>query len=841
MKKFIYVIILIFIALYSKAQSDFVTPELKIQFDDNAYNHNFHIVSDGTYYYTSNGGSSAKGMINKYDLNGKFIQSYPIALDMRGLMYNTSDKCFYVNTYDKCLYKIANLSTGVVTKVFTSMTEYDQASVALSTDNNYLYSFYKGTLIKYKLSDGSLVSTFKNLKCGTSNFGGDGAVAVDDKNIYTCNADLKKIYVYDLNGTYVKELTIPSGSCGISLSYTNNLLFISTDGNYKVGTWYGYKIKSASENIANKTVTTDAADLIAPTLSVQFDDNAYNHNFHIVSDGTYYYTSNGGSSAKGMINKYDLTGKFIQSYPIALDMRGLMYNSSDKCFYTSTYDKGFYKISNLATGTYTKIYTSLYDYEQASLALSPDNNYIYYLYKGTLKKFKFSDGTLVSTFYPLKSGDNNLGGDGAVAVDDKYIYTCNGDLKKIFVYDMNGVFVKEFFVPSGSCGISLSYTNNLLFISTDGNYKVGTWYGYKIKNQAVVNKQVDADKEAPIITITEPQVSRGFILLEDKTIKIVGKATDASGIYEVLINDEDATVDANGNFTKTVLLAVGENKFTVKATDTKSNTTTQEFSIVRNAKTEVETEIPINNVGSDVNQIVTKGKYYALIIGCEEYLDPNINDLDNPVTDAQTLYDVLTKNYTFEATNVKFLKNPTVLQITQALDYYFDNCTKNDNLLIFYAGHGYWDEKFQQGYWLASDSYKETRGTWLSNSTLRDYMKAIPTKHSLLITDACFGGGIFKSRNAFANADIATNQLYELPSRKAMTSGALSEVPDKSVFIEYLVKRLSENTDNYLSSEQLYSKFKIAVINNSSNGQVPQFGEVKETGDEGGDFIFIKK
>jgi len=32
-----------------------------------------------------------------------------------------------------------------------------------------------------------------------------------------------------------------------------------------------------------------------------------------------------------------------------------------------------------------------------------------------------------------------------------------------------------------------------------------------------------------------------------------------------------------------------------------------------------------------------------------------------------------------------------------------------------------------------------------------------------------------------------------------------------------------------------------AVINNSPNGQVPQFGEIRETGDEGGDFVFVKR
>ena len=74
-----------------------------------------------------------------------------------------------------------------------------------------------------------------------------------------------------------------------------------------------------------------------------------------------------------------------------------------------------------------------------------------------------------------------------------------------------------------------------------------------------------------------------------------------------------------------------------------------------------------------------------------------------------------------------------------------------------------------------------------------------------------------------------------------MTSGAMTMVPDKSVFLEYLIQRLDENSNYFLSSEQLFASFKIAVINNSSTSQVPQYGEIRETGDEGGDFLFIRK
>ena len=88
-------------------------------------------------------------------------------------------------------------------------------------------------------------------------------------------------------------------------------------------------------------------------------------------------------------------------------------------------------------------------------------------------------------------------------------------------------------------------------------------------------------------------------------------------------------------------------------------------------------------------------------------------------------------------------------------------------------------------------------------------------------------------------APMAISKLYELKSRKAMTSGTLTTVPDRSAFTHYLIDRLENNEQEYLSSEQLFSSIRIPVINNSN--VVPQYGEIMQVGDEGGDFIFISK
>ncbi|MFO7933651.1 MAG: caspase family protein [Bacteroidales bacterium] len=235
---------------------------------------------------------------------------------------------------------------------------------------------------------------------------------------------------------------------------------------------------------------------------------------------------------------------------------------------------------------------------------------------------------------------------------------------------------------------------------------------------------------------------------------------------------------------------------------------------------------------------ISSAKYHALVIAVEKYTDPSISDLDEPVGDAGHFRDLISKHYTFEEANIRFLKNPSKSDIIGTLHQMRSEVTPEDNLLIYYAGHGYWDEEMKTGYWLPADAARDNPVNWLPNTDLTNYLNVLKTKHTLLIADACFSGGIFKSRAAFNNI-LSVERLYKLTSRKAITSGTLNEVPDKSVFIQYLIKRLEENNRKYLPAEQLFSTMKEAVINNSSN--IPQYGTIQNVGDEGGDFIFIRR
>jgi hypothetical protein len=354
---------------------------------------------------------------------------------------------------------------------------------------------------------------------------------------------------------------------------------------------------------------------------------------------------------------------------------------------------------------------------------------------------------------------------------------------------------------------------------------------YTNKNEKNLHSTEKVDLIPPRISLTYPDVSRGFKSVEQNNqITIKGIVKDESGISEVLINNEKVQLSPNGDFTKDVPLNKGDNSFIVKATDTKNNVSVESFIVQRTEK------IVYSQTSQAINII---GKNYALIIGNNNYQDQNIVTLNEPINDATKLFNVLTTKYTFDNQNVTFLKNATYEQMIQAFDDLSDKITQEDNIVVFYAGHGWWDEKRNLGYWLPTDAKKNNTAYWIANSRISDYMRSIKSKHTLLIADACFSGSIFKTRSAFGDAQPAINKLYDIPSRKAMTSGNLKEVPDKSVFMQYLVQRLSNNTEKYVPSDLLFSSFRQAVLNNSPTE--PQYGTIQNADDQGGEFIFVLK
>ncbi len=337
--------------------------------------------------------------------------------------------------------------------------------------------------------------------------------------------------------------------------------------------------------------------------------------------------------------------------------------------------------------------------------------------------------------------------------------------------------------------------------------------------------------ENSVIEILSPIHQEGIINHDKSSIFLIGRVNDPESTGAIMINKNWITLSEAGIFEFKMNLVKGANPVNLVTVNKMGKMT--EMNMVINCSAD--------NASAEAPGVpdIYRSKYYALLIGVNDYQSDEIADLDNPIKDAEHLYNVLSTKYTFDQDNIYLLNNPTQSEIIIKLDELSRELTSDDNLLIFFAGHGYWDNQGNVGYWFPADASRGSTVNWFRNSTLRDFIGSIQTKHTLLIADACFSGAIFKTRAAFDEAPQGIEKLYELPSRKAMTSGNQEEVPDESVFIKYLIKRLEDNEEDFLTSELLFSSFKTAVMNNSPT--VPQFGVIQNVGDEGGDFVFIKR
>ena len=177
----------------------------------------------------------------------------------------------------------------------------------------------------------------------------------------------------------------------------------------------------------------------------------------------------------------------------------------------------------------------------------------------------------------------------------------------------------------------------------------------------------------------------------------------------------------------------------------------------------------------------------ALIFATDEYDDAHWSPLRNPIHDARTLKKELETRYGFDVTlveNPRFADMRDHLASLQAATY-----GPEDQLLVFVAGHGTYDELTREGYVIARDSGAgPVPGLAISNSQLRTAVDAIPCEHILVVMDTCFGGTFDQHvsesthRGSTAYGDIETDKLIKrllgYHARLYLTSGGKEYVPD---------------------------------------------------------------
>ena len=95
---------------------------------------------------------------------------------------------------------------------------------------------------------------------------------------------------------------------------------------------------------------------------------------------------------------------------------------------------------------------------------------------------------------------------------------------------------------------------------------------------------------------------------------------------------------------------------------------------------------------------IENSTYHAVLIAGNEYNNPNITRLKRPIEDARAVKRVLSRDYSFRSDNVKVVENPTREELFEAFEYAGNIADKQSNLLIFFAGHGHYDELREEGF-----------------------------------------------------------------------------------------------------------------------------------------------
>jgi hypothetical protein len=238
-------------------------------------------------------------------------------------------------------------------------------------------------------------------------------------------------------------------------------------------------------------------------------------------------------------------------------------------------------------------------------------------------------------------------------------------------------------------------------------------------------------------------------------------------------------------------------------------------------------------------------KDYALIFATDKY--DNWKALVNPVFDSRAIAESLTKTYGF---STEIVENPNQAQVLDKLREYAEKkYNPMDQLFVFFAGHGFYDETFKEGFVVTRESLPDDpgRNSYLRHSVLRSTINNNPCQHIFLVMDVCFGGTFDENANHRAlddetysvasQSDIIGRKL-RFKTRKYLTSGGKEYVSDgiigkHSPFAKQLLEALDKGMggDGILTTAEILSYVETLKT-------APQFGTFGAD-QLGSDFVFV--
>ncbi|MEO0900403.1 MAG: caspase family protein [Bacteroidota bacterium] len=361
------------------------------------------------------------------------------------------------------------------------------------------------------------------------------------------------------------------------------------------------------------------------------------------------------------------------------------------------------------------------------------------------------------------------------------------------------------------------------------------------------------DEQGISIDIIEPYVLDGTTYIaKSKYQNIRGKVNSQQEIQSFYVNDTKVTVDYEGYFSITCPLDSLFTHMHLEARNYAGARHNMNFNILfqdpveavvypskpkPSAHSDFKTSYSQSNgFHSESFKTTGRGENYLLIIGVNEYTV--WQPLYNAVKDVQDVKSTLIKHYGFKSSNVLELidEDATRENIMDAFEQMQVKLTPDDNLVIYYAGHGYYNRETGLGYWVPVNSRRKKVADYIGNSTIHDYIRSIDSKHTFLIADACYAGSFF--------THFRSNQfLLDARSRWAFTSGDIEKVWDgqpgeNSPFAKNLIYFMKNYQGRSLPIDQLIQEVSESV--KISTTQTPQGSPLKMAGDKGGVMVLKK-
>ena len=237
------------------------------------------------------------------------------------------------------------------------------------------------------------------------------------------------------------------------------------------------------------------------------------------------------------------------------------------------------------------------------------------------------------------------------------------------------------------------------------------------------------------------------------------------------------------------------------------------------------------------------GTYHVLIVANQSY--DNIASLTTPRRDAALVGSVLESK--FDA-SVEYLFDATRTDLLSALNRYRKSLGPSDNFILYYAGHGVYDEELKVGYWQPIDATPQDDYTWVDTDRISRTVSGFKSRNALVIADSCFSGSVVRGGDFAVNESNSATALLALNGKKtrmAITSGGLQPVLDvtgnseNSAFASNLASALNA-VDRPVPISLLFPQIRSSVTAETAAWgfeQIPEMAPLYKAGHDGGDFI----